>query len=522
MDDRDDDDKRRLMTAPEEWGGEQHTDDNNDWLGEASPEDKADDESPGDGSATKPLIDESGWLTADNAPPEPVFTAPGNNTEPEADWFSENELSSGAEASAGSGGSTASPAPTAAPSAAAPGSQAAPKPSTPLPAVDGDRPPQPKEPEIDEDRFSSEDLLTDHKIVGTGSAGKLPLWPTIAGALAVVLLIMGGWGAVSERTALQARIVELEQQTSRLQRPQANAGAEEEKAALQAENASLRVQLDSLREQYTAAQSEIEALRSPQEDTISEPDEPATADLAMAASPDETTTATAEDAIDEPPAVDTLATPAVVEPEPATATEPPPAPTGSWFVNVAAYSKPSTADDMAGKLRDEGLNAITQTVESGGRTLYRVRAVGFASQSEARDIAEELELQYSTGPLWVGKDDSAPGPAREPEPTESAAAPEEAEEPQMAATDTPVSLPGVSDSGWFIYVDTYDKGLDADNKAQEIEDAGFAAKVAVEYRSGELFYRVQIVGIATREEGEAIIDTLSSRGDMPNLQLRQY
>ena len=47
MDDRDDDDKRRLMTAPEEWGGEQHTDDNNDWLGEASPEDKADDESPG-------------------------------------------------------------------------------------------------------------------------------------------------------------------------------------------------------------------------------------------------------------------------------------------------------------------------------------------------------------------------------------------------------------------------------------------------------------------------------------------
>jgi len=518
MDDRDDDDKRRLMTAPEEWGGEQDADDNTDWLNEAAPEDGAEDEPPADGSAAKPLIDESGWLTADNAPPEPVFPAPENNTEPEADWFSENDLSSGTDTSAGDVDRTAAVAPEAPRSV----SEATLTPSTPLPAVDSDKPLKPAKPEIDEDRFSSEDLLTDHKVVGTGSAGKLPLWPTIAGALAVVLLIMGGWGAVNERTALQARIVELEQQNSRLQRPLADVGTEEEKAALQAENASLRVQLDSLRGQYTTAQSEIEALRSPQEETVSEADEPATADLAMAA-PEATTTPTAEAAVDdEPPAVDTLATPAVVEPEPATTAEPPPAPTGSWFVNVAAYSKPSTADEMAGKLRDEGFNAITQTVDSGGRTLYRVRAVGFASQSEARDIAGELELQYRTGPLWVGKDDAPPTPAREPERTESAPAPEGAEELQTEATNTPLSLPSVSDSGWFIYVDTYDKGLDADNKAQEIEDAGFAAKVAVEYRSGELFYRVQIVGIASREEGEAIIETLGSRGDMPNLQLRQY
>ena len=75
--------------------------------------------------------------------------------------------------------------------------------------------------------------------------------------------------------------------------------------------------------------------------------------------------------------------------------------------------------------------------------------------------------------------------------------------------------------GWFIYVDTYAQGVDADNKAQQIEDAGYAAKVAVEYRSGELLYRVQIVGINSREQGEEIITALVAGGDMPNLQLRQ-
>jgi biotin carboxylase len=79
-----------------------------------------------------------------------------------------------------------------------------------------------------------------------------------------------------------------------------------------------------------------------------------------------------------------------------------------------------------------------------------------------------------------------------------------------------------SGGGWFIYVDTYAQGTDADSKAQQIEDAGYAAKVAVEYRSGELLYRVQIVGINTRTQGEEIIQALAAGGDMPNLQLRQY
>ena len=57
---------------------------------------------------------------------------------------------------------------------------------------------------------------------------------------------------------------------------------------------------------------------------------------------------------------------------------------GLWFANVAAYSRRGTAENWAQKLQSEGYNAITQSVEIEGRTLYRVRAVGFDTKSEAK------------------------------------------------------------------------------------------------------------------------------------------
>lgn len=47
-------------------------------------------------------------------------------------------------------------------------------------------------------------------------------------------------------------------------------------------------------------------------------------------------------------------------------------------------------------------------------------------------------------------------------------------------------------------------------------------KVAVESRQGELFYRVQVVGINSEAEGEATLKALAQLDDMPNLQLRRY
>ena len=79
-----------------------------------------------------------------------------------------------------------------------------------------------------------------------------------------------------------------------------------------------------------------------------------------------------------------------------------------------------------------------------------------------------------------------------------------------------------SSRGWFLYVDTYSDSGSAKDIAREIEQSGYNTKIAVEYREGNLFYRVQVVGIESREEGEKAIEALTNLGNMPRLQLRQY
>lgn len=519
MDDRDEDEKRRVMTPPKEWSGDQ-TDDasDSDWLNDSESEANEHQEAP---EPEKPAVDDSGWLTADDAPPEPDFS-PAQSPEPEADWFSENDL---AKAPATDDGG---PAPEASPSTAKDGVQGPEATRTPRPAT---APPTGATPNA---HFSSEDLLTDHQVVGTGSAGRLPLWPTLGGAVAVVLLLIGGWGAISERSALQQRIVQLEQQQS-APRSQGDLDAQAE-AALAAENQALQMQLSSLRDQYNVANATINTLQAELDQFTSDaPAAPAAEEAALTAlstppSP------TADNATLE---AETVAPPDTDIDPPSTSSADPPA--GGWFVNVAAYSKSATAESWAERLRGEGFNAITQSVDSGGRTLFRVRAVGFPTEGEARAAAGQLEAEYNIGPLWVGEASSpvsntpvSNSPVSN-SPAESAPAESASATALPGATDSPKATPAAvqpttatsnsaepGTGGWFIYVDTYSEGLEADKKAQQIEEAGYAAKVAVEYRSNALFYRVQIVGIDSREQGEGIIEALAAGGDMPNLQLRQY
>ena len=492
MDDRDEDEKRRVMTPPKEWNGDQDdSDSDSDWLSDAEsePDQQGKEETP-----ERPEVDDAGWLTAEDAPPEPDF-APAADSEPEADWFSEDDLA-------------AAPDPSPAPPKAPADSSARPEKAPPA-AKTGEN-----------INFSSEDLLTDHQIVGTGSAGRLPLWPTLGGAVAVVLLMIGGWGAISERTALQQRIVELEQQQST---PKSmgdlDAGAE---AELAAENQALQMQLSSLRDQYNVANSMISDLQAELDASAGGVEAEAPVPVAeVEIAPEEPETTVSEDP---PPAPVAAPQPeSAVADTDSTPPEPTEVVTGAWFVNVAAYSKSTTAESWRDKLLGEGFNAITQTVDTGGRTLHRVRAVGFSTQTEAKAAAAELEDAYKIGPLWVGEDSSlAPAkPVDALDPAVETPAPETS--PTAAGVPpTPSPTTGTGPGGWFIYVDTYAQGLEADKKAQQIEDAGYAAKVAVEYRSNELFYRVQIVGIESRGQGEDIIETLAARGDMPNLQLRQY
>ena len=71
-----------------------------------------------------------------------------------------------------------------------------------------------------------------------------------------------------------------------------------------------------------------------------------------------------------------------------------------------------------------------------------------------------------------------------------------------------------------MFVDTYDKGERANSVTNELVEQGLEAKVAVESRSGELFYRVQVVGIESEARGNAIVARLKD-SNFRNAKLRK-
>lgn len=349
------------------------------------------------------------------------------------------------------------------------------------------------------DSQSAEAILVDHQAAAQQPKAKLPVWTTVAMGAAFVLLVVGGWGAISERSKLTNTVVQLENALAAKSR-QGDMTAEEEQI-LQSDNQSLRLQLESLREQYGAVAREIELLQRSVNAQIEQP------------TPEEST---------------------------AEGTSAAPAPSsngdGSWFVNVAAYSKQAMAEEWASKISSDAAKVVVSAVEVNGKALYRLRIVGIASRQDATRLAGELEKTYGIGPLWVGTEELT---ATFTEKTAAQTSPafleeevddrvDDSENSQVDKTinntpDTQVVAPSSkSGEGWFIYVDTYPTGGAADARARAINNAGFNAKVSVEYRSGELFYRVHVVGITSQAEGERIAEELSSLGDMPNLQLRKY
>ena len=205
-------------------------------------------------------------------------------------------------------------------------------------------------------------------------------------------------------------------------------------------------------------------------------------------------------------------------------------------MNVAAYSKQAMAEKWASKISSDASKVVVSAVEVNGKALYRLRIVGIASRQDATRLAGELEKTYGIGPLWVGTEEltatftektaAQTSPAFLEEGVDDGVDDSENSQVDKAISNTPdtqvVAPSSKSGEGWFIYVDTYPTGGAADARARTINNAGFNAKVSVEYRSGELFYRVHVVGITSQAEGERIAEELSSLGDMPNLQLRKY
>ena len=201
--------------------------------------------------------------------------------------------------------------------------------------------------------------------------------------------------------------------------------------------------------------------------------------------------------------------------------EPPRQAGGPWFVNLESHTSRATANDRAAALRDtlRPLNISVASARVNGRDYYRVRAAGFASKALAGQASEWMSAQTNAGPYWLGKAEESPSSASRATNSKAQTIASTAAAPTAAKR--PVRLKQLPmRNNWFVFVDTYDKGERADSVINELVEQGLQAKVAVESRSGELFYRVQVVGIESEAKGNAIVAQLKD-SDFRNARLRK-
>ena len=82
------------------------------------------------------------------------------------------------------------------------------------------------------------------------------------------------------------------------------------------------------------------------------------------------------------------------------------APAGTWFINIQTFSKQTDAIKLAESLSNSPENIQVQPVSVNGKTLYRVRAEGYADKAEADVAAETLAEDFGLSPPWIGRQGS--------------------------------------------------------------------------------------------------------------------
>ena len=82
------------------------------------------------------------------------------------------------------------------------------------------------------------------------------------------------------------------------------------------------------------------------------------------------------------------------------------APAGTWFINIQTFSKQTDATKLAESLSNSPENIQVQPVSVNGKTLYRVRAEGYADKAEADVAAETLAEDFGLSTPWIGRQGS--------------------------------------------------------------------------------------------------------------------
>ncbi len=332
-------------------------------------------------------------------------------------------------------------------------------------------------------------LLTDHSATAKPASGssKMPWVLAVIGFITAAA--MGGlW--LDTQNSNSTEIADLKETIRSLQREEnqkesADTGLLADNEALRSEIASLTAQAEALTDENELlknreAERAAEAIAQQQEATSIQPIKPASPIL-----------------------------------------EPPRQAGGPWFVNLESHTSRATANDRAAVLRNtlRPLNISVASARVNGRDYYRVRAAGFASKALAGQASEWMSAQTKAGPYWLGKAEGSPSSASSAPGAKAQTIASTTATPTV--TKQPVRLKQLPmRDNWFVFVDTYDKGERADSVINELVEQGLEAKVAVESRSGELFYRVQVVGIESEAKGNAIVAQLKD-SDFRNARLRK-
>lgn len=355
-------------------------------------------------------------------------------------------------------------------------------------------------------------LLTDHGEAQAGKTArgsKLPWVVAIAGF--VVAGGMGGLWLDTQETAA-AEIAELKDTIRSIKRSDNKQAPQD--SNLTTEYEALQGQIDALQKKNTELASENEALKKREADRAQRAIEASTKPQSA-----EETSSTLSPASNASSAEKTGSQ---------TKTAPPNQVGGSWFVNLESHKARSVAGERIALLRTKvrGINLSIANATVNGQTYYRVRAAGFASKADATAASKDIAQTLNAGPFWVGKDSKnisqtpAAAPPKRQMANQLRTKPLKQPTPKTAVK-KPVQLRSLPmRDNWFVFVDTYDSGQRADEVISTLNGQGLDAKVAVESRSGALFYRVQIVGIESEATGNTIVSQLRA-DEFKNARLRK-
>ena len=224
-----------------------------------------------------------------------------------------------------------------------------------------------------------------------------PLGLISVALVAVILLVVGGYGVMQQRSEMREEIRQLRSALATAVQPEQAAADREALRQSERQVEGLKASIANLELENRSLQDTLAGLKT----QLSQ---------APAAAP-ETPTHSA------PPPTTPRSAPAPTTPKPApTPAKPKPTPapkparaapgvsdTDGWFVNFGSYSQRSAAESWAARLSpDSGTVVIAQGARD-GRTFYRVRVVGLADRAEATRVSQGLEREFNLPKLWVGQ-----------------------------------------------------------------------------------------------------------------------